>query len=161
MYKKGKYVIYQRNVCKIIGIKDNCYILTQLDDPSLTIKIPIENGKIHLREIISKEQISNIINQIPKIPLIENNDKILKNEYHKLLNTGNHLDLVKIIKTTYVRNKERKDNKRKISDLDNRYFQLAEKYIYNEFAIALNKTPIEVKEYIINTLKSMENNNEK
>lgn len=37
----------------------------------------------------------------------------------------------------------------KISDKDNTYFNLAEKYLYNELAISLNMTVDEVKEYII------------
>ena len=43
-------------------------------------------------------------------------------------------DLIKIIKTTYLRNKERIDNNKKIGGTDDEYFKQAEKYLYNEFS---------------------------
>ena len=44
--------------------------------------------------------------------------------FTQLLNTDNHENLVKIIKTTYLRNENRINNKKKISDKDDKYFNL-------------------------------------
>ena len=60
--------------------------------------------------------------------------------FTQLLNTDNHENLVKIIKTTYLRNENRINNKKKISDKDDQYFNLAEKYLYNKLSISLNET---------------------
>ena len=68
--------------------------------------------------------------------------------FTQLLNTNNHENLVKIIKTTYLRNENRINNKKKISDKDDKYFNLAEKYLYNELSISLNETIENIKEYI-------------
>ena len=68
--------------------------------------------------------------------------------FTQLLNTDNHENLVKIIKTTYLRNENRINNKKKISDKDDKYFNLAEKYLYNELSISLNETIENIKEYI-------------
>lgn len=38
--------------------------------------------------------------------------------------------------------------KKKISDKDDKYFNLAEKYLYNELSISLNETIENIKEYI-------------
>lgn len=65
-----------------------------------------------------------------------------------MLNTDNQENLVKIIKTTYLRNENRINNKKKISDKDDKYFNLAEKYLYNELSISLNETIENIKEYI-------------
>jgi len=81
---------------------------------------------------------------------------MMEYEYKNLLSSGSHEDLVKIIKTTYLRNKERIDNKKKISDKDNRYFQLAEKYLYNEFSIVLGLTIEDTKEYVIDKVIILE-----
>ena len=86
---------------------------------------------------------------MPSIKPIESNEKILENEYKDLINSGNLEDYIKIIKTTYLRNKERLENKRKISDKDNHYFNLAEKYLYNEFSVVLNKDFDKTKQYVI------------
>ena len=55
--------------------------------------------------------------------------------------------------TTYLRNKERIESKRKVSDKDDYYFSLAERYLYNELSIALDKTYEETKKYIIEQLE--------
>lgn len=65
-------------------------------------------------------------------------------------------DLIKIIKTTYLRNKERIDNKRKSGDRDEFYFNKAEKYLYNEFGLVLGMKFHEVKNYIIDKVMSLE-----
>ena len=68
--------------------------------------------------------------------------------FTQLLNTDNQENLVKIIKTTYLRNENRINNKKKISDKDDKYFNLAEKYLYNKLSISLNETIESIKEYI-------------
>ena len=65
-----------------------------------------------------------------------------------MLYTGNYEDLIKIIKTTFLRNESRVNNKKKISEKDNNYFKLAEKYLYNELSVSLNMSVEEVKDYI-------------
>ena len=74
---------------------------------------------------------------------------MIEYEYKKLINSGRHEDLIKIIKTTYLRNKKRLDSKKKISDKDQHYFLLAEKYLYNEFGTVLNLSYEDVKKYVI------------
>ena len=46
-------------------------------------------------------------------------------------------------------NVERLKNNKKVSEKDNRYFEMAEKYLYNEMAIVLNMTPEDVRDYVI------------
>lgn len=156
MYKKGDYVVYNHDVCLIKYIKENktnsvtYYVMNPIDDYSLTVKIPIDNKTGLLRNIISSKEAKKIIKQIAMIsPVDEINEKNLEFKYKELLNVGDYESLIKIIKTTYLRNEFRAHNKMRISDKDNTYFNLAEKYLYNELAISLNMTVDEVKEYII------------
>lgn len=155
MKKIGEFVIFRKEVCKIKEIKENYrngldyYSLTPLEDESLHLIVPVTSEKTILREPISKNEVEDLIRKIPLVKPIESEEKILGNEYKVLLNSGNLEDYIKIIKTTYLRNKERLDNKRKISDKDNYYFNLAEKYLYNEFSIVLNKDFEETKKYVI------------
>lgn len=64
-----------------------------------------------------------------------------------------HEGLIKIIKTTYIRNKERVDNKRKIGEKDDTYFKKAEKLLYTEFSLALNMTYDETKDYVLSKVE--------
>lgn len=155
MFKIGQYVVYKHDVCKLVEIKkqyfnnEDYYVLESTLDKSLKINIPISKEG-NLRPIITKEKVKKIINNIPKIDTIKSNDKLLELEYKRLINTGTFEDLITIIKTTYLRNKKRLDANKKISDKDNTYFLLAEKYLYNEFSIVLDKNIEETKNYIIN-----------
>ena len=80
---------------------------------------------------------------------------MIENEYRILMNSGKHEDLISIIKTTYLRNKERLDNNKKTTDKDNYYFNQAELYLYNEFSVVLNLTYDETKQYIIDKLNNL------
>lgn len=149
MFNIGDFVVYKRDVCKIVNIKNEYYVLVPITDNSLKISVPVANKFGFIRNLISKNEIMEIIKKIPNIETIETNDKLIENEYKNLMNTGSHEDLIKIIKTTYLRNKERIDNNKKIGDKDNNYFSLAEKYLYNEFAIVLNMSYDDTKKYVI------------
>lgn len=93
--------------------------------------------------------LKKLVEKIPTIePLKNNNEKNLEVQYKDMLNTCNHENLIKIIKTTYLRNEDRVNSKKRISEKDSTYFKLAEKYLYNELAISLNMTVDEEKDYI-------------
>lgn len=153
MFKVNDYVVYKRNVCKIKAIKDNLYVLTPIDDESLIITISKDNNSI--RSIITKEESLNLINSIPSIDIIKVSDKLIENEYKNLLNSGRLEDLVKIIKTTYLRNKDRIDNKKKIGEKDDNYFKKSEKLLYNELSISLKLSYTDTKNYIKESVEQL------
>ena len=159
MFNIGDYVVHKKTICTIEKIKENYfrgndyYVLKPIKDTTLVINVPVENNV--LRKPLSKEEVENMINSIPSIEPISTNDRFIENEYRELLNTNRHEDLIKIIKTTYLRNKERLDNNKKESSKDSEFFKLAEEYLYNEFAIALGLTFDETKEYVIEKVTSI------
>lgn len=151
-----KYIVYERDVCLIEEVKGkyikgvDYYILRPLNDKTLKISVPV-NSKL-LRNLISLEDANKLINNMKSIEVIEDNKQI-ENEYKRLLDTDDLSDLVKIIKTTYLRNKERIINKKKISEKDDNYFNKAEDYLYTELGIVFNMSKENIKEYIIEKLK--------
>ena len=147
MFKVGDYIIYKKDVCRIKAINDNTYILIPILDDSLKIEVPINSP--FLRKPISKEEVMKIIEEMPNIPVIEENDRMIEGTYKEYIKNGTYRDLVSVIKTTYLRNKKRKDDKKKISDRDLSYFDLAEKLLYSEFSIALNISYDETKEFVL------------
>ncbi len=157
MKRVGDYIVYRRDVCKIIDLKKynniDYYVLSPLNDISLHINVPVDNKLGYIRDLMSKEEVSNLISKISSIELIDEEDRRLEFKYKELLDSGNHEDLVKIIKTSYLRNKKRLDNNKKISEKDKHYFDLAEKYLYNEISIVLNKDYEETKRYLISTIE--------
>lgn len=157
MFNIGDYVVYKREVCKIcaykkkfIGDKDY-YSLIPVMDKSLKIEVPVNSDFI--RSIIDKNTANEIIDNIVNIDVININDKLIESEYKRLLHDGGYEGLIKIIKTTYLRNNERINNKKKISEKDDNYFNLSEKYLYSEFAIALGISYDDVKDYVIKRIE--------
>jgi CarD family transcriptional regulator len=153
MFNVGNNIVYKKDVCKIIEIKENYinendyYVLKPLFNDSLKIEIPVTNPNI--RDLITKKEVNDIINKIPEIELIDAEDRMIEYEYKNLMNTNNHEDLIKIIKTTYLRNKKRVDNNKKLGGKDSDYFNQAEKYLYQEFSVVLGMTYDETKKYVI------------
>ncbi len=159
MLKVNDYIIYKKEVCQIKDIlKDyyhekDYYQLTLLSDNTLNIKVPVDNKE--LRNLITKDQAMQIIAKIDQITPIEEETKNLENIYKELLKSGEYSDLIKIIKTTYLRNKERLDNHKKTTDKDTYYFELAEKYLIEEFQIVLGLTYEQTRNFIIDKVKEL------
>lgn len=154
----GDYIIYRRDVCKIIDYKYNnneieYYVLQPVNDNSLHIAVPVDNRFGYIKELLNKNELEELINKIPSIDIIDENDRNLENKYKELLDSGNHENLIRIIKTAYLRNKNRVDNKKKISERDKHYFDLAEHYLYSEIGVVLNKDFDETKKYIVDKLE--------
>lgn len=162
MYKVGDYVVYKREVCEVISIKEkefmdmDYYVLVPISDNTLKIDVPVNNKMGYLRPLITKKEVEDIIKTIPNIKPIISTDRLIENEYRNLLNTNKHEDLIKIIKTTYLRNKERLDNNKKIGGKDDEYFKQAEKYLYSEFSIVLGMNYDETKKYVIEKVKEID-----
>lgn len=160
MYKINDYLVYKKDVCRVKDIKKindlYYYVLVPVNDESLKIEVPASNKMGFIRDIISKKETEELIEKIPKIEILKNiDDKYIDKTYKDLLYNGNLEDLIRIIKTTYIRNDNRIKNNKKVSDKDLNYFEKAEEYLYNELSISLGLRFDETKEYIINKVNEL------
>ncbi len=157
MFKVGDYVVYRREVCKLMGIEKNnlshisYYILIPEFNKSLTIKVPIDNSS-YIKSLLSKKEIEALIMQIPNIQVIESNNRLVENEYKLFIHSGKYEDLIKIIKTAYFKDKARADNKKKIGERGGTFFNQAEKFLYEELSVALGIDYDDAKNYIISEI---------
>lgn len=155
MFKIGSNVIYKREVCKIKDIRKNsftnldCYVLESLSDPTLIINVPVDNKNGFISNLLTKKEVEELIDNISSIEVIDVDNKNVEIEYRNLLHSKSHTDLIKIIKTAYLRNQKRKENKRNIGQKDDEYFEKAEKYLYNELSIVLGLSYDDTKNYVI------------
>ena len=158
MYKIGEYLVYRKSVCQVKEIKEkkgtNYYQLVPIDDASLKIEVPVEDKDKVLRNLITKEEIENLVKNMPNIELIDCNDRMIELEYRNLLATGNKEDIIRVLKTAHLRNKARLENKKKMNEKDINYLEKAEKLLYNEFSIVLNLSLEDTKQYIINKVEA-------
>lgn len=159
MYKINEYLVYNNNVCKLVDFKEydgiKYYVLNPIDDESLKIEIPENNDK--MRNIITKKELETLIKDIPNIKTIKVSNKELELYYKKLLSSGDLKDLIAIIKTAYLENQDRINNKKHLIDRDTTYLSKAEKRLYNEFMVVLNKSYDDTKKYVEESVGKMIN----
>ena len=159
MFKKNEYLVYRKDVCIVKDIieKENIkyYQLVPIDDDSLKIEIPVEDKDNVLRSLITKDEIDSLINSMQSISVIECSDRMIELEYKNLLSTGSKEDIIKVIKTAYLRNKERLQKKKKLSEKDTNYLEKAEKLLYNELSVVLNLSIDATREFIIDKVEAI------
>lgn len=156
MYKINDYVIYKREVCVVKDLKkinnQDYYTLENKEDTSLKISIPVSQETQLLRHLATFDEISNTLDHINDIPTLNINERNLEEQYKLLLQGTTIENLIKIIKTAYIRNEIRKNNHKHSSDTDTSYQELAEQFLFNEIAYAMNISYDAAKELVFNKL---------
>ena len=160
MYKSGDVVVYGRDVYRIKDVKDNYlfnknyYIMNPIDDDSLVTSVPVDTTS-YLRDVITKEETEDLIAKIPSIEIVQASDRDIEYEYKQLLRENTLEALIKIIKTTYMRNMMRQNQNKRISEKGGQYFNRAERQLYNELSISLHLTFDDTKQYVIDSVEAL------
>lgn len=164
MFEQGNHVVCKNSgVCLVDGIttlnmngidKDKkYYILKPIYIRSSTIYIPVDNANATMRRMLSKEEALALISSIPKISFMQiGNEKTLEVNYKKCLMQNNCTELVKLIKTIYIRKTKRVSDGRKITATDSKYLKLAETCLFGELSMALDISKEEAADCFKNQL---------
>lgn len=159
MYKINDYVIYKREVCKVKDLKkinnQDYYTLENKEDSSLIVSVPVSQEHLLLRPLATFEEITSTLDNINNISPLDINERNLEEQYKVLLQGRTIEDLIKIIKTTYIRNEIRKINHKHLSDKDTSCQELAEQFLFNEIAYAMQISYDAAKELVFNKLTSI------
>ena len=121
MFKVNDIVVYRRMVCRIVGkhrsdfTREMCYILVpdNAQEGSTRMQVPISNKAGHLRPLMTKDEVEELIRSTSAIDTLENKPANMKSQYANLLKTDDVHDLISIIKTSYSRNQARIENHKK------------------------------------------------
>ncbi len=160
MFAKGEYVVYgNKGVCLIQDIsvidipgvdKDRLYYIMQpIHNANGTVYLPIDSTKAVIRKVMSKEEATKLIRDIPDIEQLEVPDeKRREASYKEALKTCSVYAWVSIIKALYVRKNERLAAGKKITALDERYLKAAEHDLYEELSIALGVPTEDMESYM-------------
>ncbi len=160
MFQVNDTVIYgNHGVCRITEIgtlsismadkQKQYYTLRPIYQPSAVIYAPVENPKTLMRPVISKDEAQNLIKEVPSIDSVWiANEKEREHQYKAALQTCDCRELVKIIKTLYMRKAARIQNGKKVTAVDEKYFRLAEAQLYEELAYALDMEKSQIAPYI-------------
>lgn len=164
MFKKGEYVVCNNiGVCLVeeITMKDMngeeqekpYYILKPIDSMDSKIYSAVDNKKMAMRKIITKEQVPELMEELASLSiLLVENEKRREEVYKQILHKGECIGWAQIIKTVYCRKKEKAIQGKKITTTDTKYLKMAENYLYNELGICMKVTPKEVRAHILNEI---------
>lgn len=166
MFNKGEYVIYgNTGVCEIIDIstldmhgapKDKLYyILKPVNQDKGKVFTPVDNTKVVIRKLVSKEDVEKIIGDIPNIKeLLVQDEKQREQAYKDCIKSCQCRQLISLIKTIYSRKEQRLHEGKKLSATDEKYFKLAQNTLNTEFAISLELSVDEMEHYILNKVRN-------
>ncbi|MBS5883841.1 MAG: CarD family transcriptional regulator [Clostridium sp.] len=162
MFKINDYVVYGSNgVCKVTDIEQvtlrneelEYYILSPVYNEKMTIKTPVNNQKILMRELMTKAEIVNLLKEISKNETVEIEDSRRRvEEYKAIIKRGNAEELIKVINSIKLEKDEKNSIGKKLNKTDEDIMISASKQLYQEMAIVLEIDVDEVQDYIKNNI---------
>ena len=125
------------------------YTLKPLYERGSVVFTPVDNEKMVIRPVISREEALRLIDGIRDAEALGIEDERKREENYKTaLKSCRAEELVKMIKTINSRKRSRAARGKKATDADSRYVKLAEDYLYGELAISLDLERDQVKAFI-------------
>lgn len=159
MFKVNDYVVYNTNgIYKVVDIRSDkdlsdCiieyYVLQPAFGKNMTIKTPVHNQKVLMREVITKDKLLSLLAKKPEMENVwisDNRERILN--FKAALKTGECAEWLRLIKIINIEKQEKFLNGKKLQKTDAEILKAAEKNLHEEFAIALNISPGEVPSFI-------------
>ena len=160
MYSIGDMVMYGSfGICKVTAIEkrdltgeeQEYYILKHINSEKNIFYVPTNNdaalSKMH--PICSKAEVDELISHMNSEGLIWiDNDSKRKEEYSRIIKDADKHEIIRLIKTLYLRRKELAESGKKLRSTDENYLSLAENMLFEEFAYALDIDKSKVVEYI-------------
>ena len=160
MFEIGEYVVCgNKGVCVVEDVakldisgvdrEREYYILKPLYMAGSTVYVPVDSAEKSMRRVLKRHEAQKLIRDIPDIPLLViTNDKLTEQMYRECIRANDCEELIKIIKTIYMRTQKRLQAGRKVTAVDAKYFHMAEDNLYGELAVALEMPKDEVEGYI-------------
>ena len=162
MFHVNDVILYSsQGVCEIVaieekvinGIKKTYYVLKSVSENGATIFAPTDNEIVQkkMRKLLSEAEIHALIDSMPnEKPVWIANEAERRECYKNILASGDHLELIKMIKAIYLHKQELEANKKRLHVSDERFFKDAEQMLYNEFQYVLKlKSKNELLGYIL------------
>lgn len=147
VFKVGDYIVCGHNgVCRVekIGTLEASssdrmfYTLTPVDDRNAQIFTPVDNNKMIMRYVMTKDEALDLIDSMKTLgDLAIPSEKKKEEAYKKILKSCDPKELAQMIKTIYKHRQSRRLSGKKEMVSDAKYYKLAKKQLYNELAAAL------------------------
>lgn len=168
MFSKGEYIVYgTTGVCLVKDIitmdrddvpKDKLYyVLEPAGTTGSRIMTPVEGNKNIMRRVLNREEAYQLIDSIKDVEkLWVADEKQRELRYKEALKTCDCREWVGIIKTLYLRKKDRMVHGKRLTEVDERYMKKAKENLYGELAIPLGIPAAEVEKFITARIDEIE-----
>ena len=172
MYQVGDTVLYgAEGVCVVedITTKDfggearEYYVLKPVHQDGATFYLPTCSpaAREKLRKVLSAGQIYELIRTMPdETPVWIDDENERKLKCKEIIQSGDRLKLIRLIKALYLHREELKGEGKKFHISDERFMKDAEKLLYDEFAHVLSISPEQVLPFIIEQVELEEKRRE-
>ncbi|MBR5712703.1 MAG: CarD family transcriptional regulator [Lachnospiraceae bacterium] len=161
MFSKGAYVIHGSNgVCRVddigplsgmgAGGKDY-YTLTPVYSNGGKIFSPVDNTRIVLRPVLSREEAEGLLRRLNDFDELEIADEKKREDvYKQAFYSGECENLVRMLKAIRARGELRMSQGKRATASDERYLHMAEDVLFGELAISFGISRDEAKDVFVN-----------
>ncbi|MEG2349159.1 MAG: CarD family transcriptional regulator [Hungatella sp.] len=158
MYQINDVIVYGcSEVCSIkdIGVPDfietgeEYYYLQPVCNEATTLYVKIANSKKTMRDILSKEEATELLYDGSKInALYDKNDKVREREYSSIIRSCECIQWMEMLKGITTEKLRRAAQGKKLSMNDEQYMKKVENSLAAEFSIIFHITMAQAKENI-------------
>ena len=125
------------------------YRLSPFERFGSTIYTPVDNHKVAMRKALTREEAELLIREMPQIEALAVKEERQKEQsYKEALNSADCRRWVGVIKSLYRSRKIRLSAGKKVTAVEERYFQMAKERLDSEIAHAMQIGREDVEEYI-------------
>lgn len=167
MFQVNDIVVYGKHgVCRIAEIGTISLSMADRHKPYYTLRplfghdaviyVPVDHKGSVMRPVMTNEEAKALIGEIPDIECTWcANEREREAQYKEALRTCDGRELVKIIKLLYQRKQSRVRQGKKMTSVDERYFQQARDRLYEELGYALDISRENVESYIADSIVAL------
>lgn len=163
MFKKGDLILYSvHGICKVDDIcertisymKKSYYILHPINDNNLSISTPVDNYKVKILELLTKEQAEEVLESFknPGKEWIEI-DRERSEIYNDIIKSGNRNEIIKIVNTLMRVKIDLEKEGKKFHEKDKKMMLDIQNILFSELAFSLNMESDEVAKKVNSYIK--------
>ncbi len=164
MFEKGEYIIYGNSgVCEVQdylkadGEHRTYYVLAPVGSKGSTIFSPVDNQKVSMRKVMTKEEADALLKGISgEEEMVIRDARTQEQQYKEVLQSGNSTEALRLLRALYKRKKQREAAGRRVTAIDEKYYFMAKGNLLNELAIALNVKVEEAERLLAEQIKKGE-----
>lgn len=166
MFEEGNYVVYGcKGVHQIMSITTldlpgispdkKYYVLKSVSRPDGAVYAPVDAPKINMRLIMTRDEAMSFMNSVSDVKTIDiQNNKQREEMFKECIRSCDPDELLRVIKTVYLRKKEREASGKKLTQTDNHYLEEARGILYEELSICLGVDSEVIPEEIRSRIES-------